>query len=47
MDVDGLTFRYDVMAKDKCGKEWEAILISRIVVLAQGGMESLASHTKQ
>ena len=29
------------MAKDKCCKEWEAILIGRIVVLAQGGMEVL------
>ena len=27
------------MTKDKCGKEWEAILIGRIIVLAQVGME--------
>jgi hypothetical protein len=29
------------MTKDKCGKEWEAILIGRIVVIAQGCMEVL------
>ncbi len=29
------------MTKEKCGKEWEAILIGRIIVLAQSSIEVL------
>ena len=46
VDVNSLSFRFDIMTENKNGKEWEAILIGRIVMLAQCGI-NLASRTTQ
>ncbi len=41
IDVDSLTFRFDVATNDKCGKEWKTIVVVRYVVLAQCGIKVL------
>ena len=39
--MNGLSFRFDILAENKRSKEWKAILIIRIVVLAYGGIKIL------
>ncbi len=41
IDVDGLTFLFDVATDDKCGKKWKTIVVVRIVLLAQCCMKVL------
>ena len=41
VDVNRLSFQFDITTNKKSGKEWKAMLIIRIVVLAQCGIKIL------